>query len=102
MAFWNLSTLPLEQFRPGISSKAEIGSNLIMVVMEIDAEKEDTGHSHNFDQCGIILDGTIEMYVGEERRILTPNESYFIPSGVQHGWKTFDKKAKLVDVSLKE
>lgn len=102
MTFWNLNTLPLEKFRPGIVSKAEIGNNLIMVVMEIAPEKEDTGHSHNYDQCGIILDGKIEMYVGEERRILTSNESYFIPSGVQHGWKTFDKKVKLLDISLKE
>ncbi len=102
MAFWNLNNLNLEEFRPGINSKAEIGNNLVMVCMEIKAEKEDTGHSHNYDQCGIILDGKIEMYIGEERKILTSDESYFIPAGVQHGWKTFDKTVKLLDVSIKE
>jgi len=102
MTFWNLGNLQLEEFRPGILSKAEIGDNLIMVCMEIEAKKEDTGHKHNFDQCGIVLDGQIEMYVGEERKLLNPNESYFIPSGVEHGWKTFDTSAKLLDVSLKE
>ncbi|MBT8333253.1 MAG: cupin domain-containing protein [Desulfobacterales bacterium] len=102
MAFWNLDTLRLEEFRPGILSKAEIGDNLIMVVMEIEAEKEDRGHSHNYDQCGIVVDGKIEMYIGKERRILTSNESYFIPSGLQHGWKTFDESVKLLDVSIKD
>ncbi len=102
MTFWNLGNLQLEEFRPGILSKAEIGDNLIMVCMEIEAKKEDTGHKHNFDQCGIVLDGQIEMYVGEERKLLNPNESYFIPSGVEHGWKTFDTPVKLLDVSLKE
>ena len=102
MTFWNLGNLQLEKFRPGILSKAEIGDNLIMVCMEIEAKKEDTGHKHNFDQCGIVLDGQIEMYVGEERKLLNPNESYFIPSGVEHGWKTFDTSVKLLDVSLKE
>ncbi|TKB24627.1 cupin domain-containing protein [Desulfopila sp. IMCC35006] len=102
MAFWNLSTLQLEKFRPGISSKAEIGNNLIMVCMEIEAEKEDIGHSHKFDQCGIILNGKIEMYIGEERKILTSDESYFIPSGVKHGWKTFDNPVKILDISAKE
>ena len=32
MAFWNLSALQLDEFRPGIMSKAEIGENLIMVM----------------------------------------------------------------------
>ncbi len=102
MTFWNLGTLQLEEFRPGIMSKAEIGDNLIMVCMEIGAEKEDTGHEHSFDQCGIVLEGQIEMFVGEDRRILSANESYFIPSGEKHGWKTFDKSARILDVSLKE
>ena len=102
MSFWDLGTLKLEEFRPGLMSKAEIGENLIMVCMEIEAEKEDAGHKHSFDQCGIVLSGKIEMYIGEERKILNPNEAYFIPSGVQHGWKTFDKPVKLLDVSLKE
>ena len=50
MGFWDLGTLQLEEFRPGIKSKAEFGDNLIMVCMEIGAEKEDTGHKHTFDQ----------------------------------------------------
>lgn len=53
--------------------------------MEIEAEKEDAGHKHTFDQCGIGLDGRIEMYIGEERKLLNSNDSYFIRSGMQHG-----------------
>lgn len=102
MAFWNLGTLKLEEFRPGIMSKAEIGDHLIMVCMEIGAAKEDPGHKHSFDQCGIVLEGQIEMFVGEERKLLKANESYFVPSGEQHGWKTFDKPVKVLDISLKQ
>jgi hypothetical protein len=40
MTFWNLNALQLEEFRPGIMSKAEIGNELIMVCMEIDLGKE--------------------------------------------------------------
>lgn len=102
MGFWNLSTLLLENFRPGIMSKAEIGDNLIMVCMEIDANKEDTGHKHTFDQCGIVLEGQIEMFIGQNSRLLNPNETYFIPSGQQHGWKTPNTSVKLLDISLKQ
>jgi len=102
MSFWNVATLPLEEFRPGINSKAEIGDNLIMVCMEIGPHKEDTGHKHPFDQCGIVLQGQIEMFIGDEQKILYPNESYFIPSSELHGWKTFDNSVKLLDIALKQ
>jgi len=102
MAFWNVGTLKLEAFRPGMMSKAEIGNDLIMVCMQIDQGKEDTGHEHPFDQCGIVLEGQIEMVVGQERRLLTPNECYFIPSGERHGWKTLDQPVKILDISLKQ
>jgi quercetin dioxygenase-like cupin family protein len=101
MGIWNLSTLQLEEFRPGIMSKAEMGENLIMVCMEIGPDQEDSGHEHPFDQCGVVLDGQIEMFIDNERNTLNSNESYFIPAGVPHGWKTFDKPVKLLDVSAK-
>ena len=102
MSFWSLDTLELKEFRHGIMSAAEAGENLIMVYMELAEKMEDTGHEHAFDQCGIILQGKIEMSIGEERRTLNPNETYFIPSGTHHGWKTFDSPVRLLDVSLKQ
>ncbi len=98
MAFWNLETQQLQQFRPGIMSRAEIGDNLIMVCMEIAAGKEDTGHEHVFDQCGLVITGEIEMFVGEERKTLIAHESYFIPAGMHHGWKTNHSPVKLLDI----
>ncbi len=102
MAFWNLGNLELETFRPDIISKAEIGHDLIMVCMEIGAGKEDTGHKHPFDQCGIVIEGQIEIFIGEDRKLLNSNETYFIRSGENHGWKTFDTPAKILDISLKQ
>jgi quercetin dioxygenase-like cupin family protein len=98
MAFWDLNTLQLQRFRPGIMSQAEIGGTLIMVCMEIAAGQEDSGHDHPFDQCGTIIAGEIEMFVGEDRKMLAAHDSYFIPAGVQHGWKTFDQSVKLLDI----
>ncbi len=101
MAFWNLAALQLEEFRPGIMSTAEVGNNLIMVYMEIGPKRKDAGHEHPFDQCGVILEGQIEMVVGKERKLLNPNDAYFISSGEPHSWKTFDSRVKVLDISLK-
>jgi mannose-6-phosphate isomerase-like protein (cupin superfamily) len=101
MAFWNSAELQLEEFRPGILSKAEIGSNLIMACMEIGPNQEDAGHEHIFEQCGIVLEGYIEMFIEDEYMTLGPNQCYFIRSGALHGWKTGAKPVRILDVSAK-
>ena len=102
MSFWDLKTLKLDEFRPGIWSKLESGENLTMAVMEIAPNKEGHAHDHPFDQCGIVIEGEIEMSVGEEEKLLKPMESYFIPAGIIHNWKTTASSAKILDIVVKQ
>ena len=98
----NENTLKLEDFRSGIRSRAEIGNDLVMACMEIGPGNEAAGHQHSFDQCGIVTEGKIEMLIEDDRRVLKPMETYFIPAGVFHGWKTFDTPVKILDISVKQ
>ena len=102
MGFWDLKTLKLDEFRPGIWSKLESGKNLTMAVMQITPNKEGTAHDHPFDQCGIVIEGEIEMSMGEEKKLLKPMETYFIPAGVKHNWKTIALSAKILDIVVKQ
>ena len=102
MGFWNLRTLRLDEFRPGIFSKVEAGSNLMMAIMEISPNKEGVEHQHPFDQCGMVVEGEIEMSIGEEKKLLRPMETYFIPAGISHNWKTAQSSAKILDIVLKQ
>ena len=102
MVFWDLRTLKLDEFRPGIWSKIESGKNLTMAVMEIAPNKEGIAHDHPFDQCGIVVKGEIEMLIGEEKKWLKPMETYFIPAGINHNWKTAVLSAKILDVVVKQ
>ena len=100
MSFWGrVDKLELQDFRPGIKSKAEFGTGLVMACMEIGPGMEDSGHEHEFAQCGIVTQGRIEMSIEDERRVLGPMETYFIPSGTFHGWKTFNEPVRILDVS---
>ena len=102
MGFWDMKTLKLDEFRPGIRSKLESGSNLTMAFMEIAPNKEGTAHDHPFDQCGIVVEGEIEMSVGEENKLLRLMETYFIPAGIKHNWKTATSSAKILDIVIKQ
>ena len=102
MVFWDLRTLKLDEFRPGIFSKIESGSNLTMACMEIAPNKEGMAHEHPFDQCGIVVEGEIEMSIGDDKKLLRPMETYFISAGVKHNWKTTVLSAKILDVVVKQ
>ena len=103
MGFWeDVNVMGLEEFRPGIRSKAELGDKLIMACMEIGPGQEDSGHKHPFEQCGVVTKGKIEMFIGDQTRILEPMDTYFIPADVLHGWKTLDVPARILDVSEKQ
>ncbi|MBS3920920.1 MAG: cupin domain-containing protein [Deltaproteobacteria bacterium] len=102
MGFWDLKTLTLDEFRPGIWSKIDSGKNLTMAVMEIAPNKEGIAHDHPFDQCGLVVEGEIEMSIGDAKKLLRPMETYFIPAGVNHNWKTLASSAKILDVVLKQ
>lgn len=101
MPFWDLRTLNLGEFRPGILSRIESGRNLTMAVMEIAPDKEGTAHDHPSDQCGVVLEGEIEISIGEEKRLLHPRDIYFIPAGTNHSWRTLGSSATLFDVVSK-
>jgi quercetin dioxygenase-like cupin family protein len=101
MTFWRLESLALEAFRPGINSIMEAGESLNMVFMEIASDMEDPGHTHDFEQCGVIVEGEMEMSIGDERRTLRAGEAYFVPAGKPHGWRTFEGPVRILDVSAK-
>ena len=73
-----------------------------MAIMEITPGKEGVEHQHPFDQCGMVVEGEIEMSIGEEKRLLRPMETYFIPTGISHNWKTAQSSAKILDIVLKQ
>jgi quercetin dioxygenase-like cupin family protein len=49
-----------------------------------------------------VVEGEIEMLIGEEKKLLRPMETYFIPAGVKHNWKTAVPSAKILDVVVKQ
>ena len=102
MGFWNLKTLILEEFRPGILSKVESGTNMTMAFMEIASHQEGMAHDHPFDQCGIVIEGEIEMSVDGEKKWLRPMETYVILAGTKHNWRTLTSPAKILDVVVKQ
>jgi len=66
------------------------------VEFEPDAVVEE--HSHPHDQMGILIEGQLEFFIGEERRVLALGEMWRIPGGVLHRAVAGPSGAKALDV----
>src|SRR3954471_19371336 len=43
-------------------------------------------HTHDFEELITVIEGTAEVWLGEQRQIIGPGTTVFIPAGVDHGF----------------
>ncbi len=73
------------------------GKNTLLSYVDIDPNVEVLRHTHTQEQSGIMLEGNMEMRIGDEVAVLSPGDLYIIPPGVEHYAKTCASKAKVLD-----
>ncbi len=98
MEFIDLNAIPAKKLREGVLSRLVSGEKLMMAFMELEANLSDVPHQHPHEQCGIVLEGEMELTIGDQKRLLKPGDTYFIPSNVRHGGRTYEKPAKVLDI----
>lgn len=54
-----------------------------ILFIESDIEAPVPEHSHG-DQWGVVIDGKIELTIGEQTRTYSRGDTYFIPAGTVH------------------
>jgi len=67
-------------------------------VLELDPDSVVPEHSHENEQLGICLSGSLVFRVGDESRELRAGETWIIPGNVPHGVHVGPDGAVVVDV----
>ena len=55
---------------------------------ESEVEVEVHEHSHG-DQWGFVIDGKIDLTIGDEDKTFSRGDTYFIPAGTRHGGRIY-------------
>ena len=97
-AFDDVSSLDLRRIWDGVHGRVVHGDRITLGVLELDANSVVPQHSHEHEQLGMCLAGSLVFRVGDESRELGPGETWTIPGNVPHEVEVGPDGAVVIDV----
>jgi quercetin dioxygenase-like cupin family protein len=97
-AFGDVSSLDLQRLWDGVHGRVVHGERITLGVIELDPDSIIPEHSHEHEQLGICLSGSLVFRVGDESRELRAGETWRIPGNVPHEVYVGPDGAVVVDV----
>ena len=101
MSFVELQSLPVKEIFPGFKARAVHTGTMSFIYWQVQAGASVPEHSHFHEQVANVMEGSFELTVGGETRILQPGMVAFIPSNVVHSGKAITA-CELLDVFTPE
>lgn len=96
--FIDLARLPVIEPAPGCRLRTPFANHLMLSYLEMDEGAEIPLHSHPHEQGGILLEGKLQLTIGEETRTVEPGSLFLIESDVPHRAVAVDGPALVLDV----
>ena len=84
MPFIDIKNFPTVEIQPGVRIRAPYGKNLLLSYLEMDEGAVVPLHNHPHEQAGILLEGKLEMTIGDEVKVVEAGSMFFVPSNVYH------------------
>ena len=96
--FDDVRTIVPRQVWDGITARAVHGERLTLAVVELEPGAIAEEHSHEHEQLGLVLRGSLRFRIGAEERELGPGETWEIPSNAPHRAEAGPDGATVLDV----
>ena len=81
---------------PGVRGWISQAADHQVVFLDIEPIGEVAPHHHG-EQWGVVVEGEMELTIGDTTRTYRRGDSYHIPAGVRHG-ATFRTRVRAIDV----
>ena len=96
--FSDLDAIGPQDIWNGVAVRAVHGERITLGVVELEPNSVVPEHSHENEQLGIVLSGSLTFRVGDESRELGPGGTWCIPANTRHEVTTGPQGAVVLDV----
>ena len=86
------------ELAPGVSLRTLWGENIMMSLVEIDANAQVPTHTHPHEQAGMVLEGEFDFTIGGATTRLKKGDTYIIPGGVPHSVQANAEPSAALDI----
>ena len=98
MPFIDINDYEPIELAPGAYARTPYGENIMLSYLRLDEGTVVPMHKHPHEQAGILLEGKLELTIGEETRVCESGNLFIIPSNTPHAAKPVDGPAVVLDV----
>jgi unsaturated pyranuronate lyase len=96
--FGDLAAIPPHRVWDGIVARAVGGGRVTLAVIELEPDMIVPEHSHENEQLGVLVAGSMRFRIGDEERELEVGATWSIPPNVPHEVVTGPEGAVAVEV----
>jgi unsaturated pyranuronate lyase len=96
--FGDTASVPAQQIWDGIVGRVVHGERATLGLIELEPDAVLPEHSHDNEQLGLVIEGSITFTIGSERQTLGAGETYKIPSNTPHEAVIGPEGAVVIDV----
>lgn len=82
---------------PGVTLRLVWGERVMLSYVIFQPHSEVPLHSHPHEQTGMVLQGEMEMTIGDETRVCGPGDAFTIPGDVEHSAASRDVPTIVLD-----
>lgn len=98
MPFINIDDYEPVELAPGARIRTPYGKNIMLSYVEMDEGSLVPTHSHPHEQAGMLLEGQLELTIGDESRVCEPGDLFIIPANTPHSARPVGGGAVILDV----
>ena len=69
---------------PGVNIFTMAGEQMMASLVEFDSGAIVEWHSHPHEQMGMLIEGRLHFFIGDQEQVLESGEMWRIPGGVRH------------------
>ena len=96
--FCDLENREAKETAPGVHIRTFWGNKMLLSIVDLAANAVVPAHSHPHEQAGTVISGEFEMTISGETRWLKPGDTYIVPGGLEHGGRTGEDPARVMDM----